>query len=171
MLPRLWPPLDRRGRRARRRRRARSFMTHELEWMEREERYRQRVARLLVGLSVVVFAALGTTLYLHGRHESATKRAEARAADEARLAEMKHERDAFTADSAAAANRLAQFLRSYQARPLAGIPLLQVPLPRGMAPAPFVDKLWREYAHVVDPNVDDEQQRSWYSQYYVDIMN
>jgi len=147
------------------------MMGLELDWLEREERYRRRVVRLM-GIGLVLVATVAITFVVtRGRAEKSIKAAAAQAAEKERLAAIQRKRDAFVADSSATANRYATFLRTYNATAIENSPLLQIPLPAGMGIVPFVQKLWPEYAHVVDPQLSADQEREWYRQYYIDVMN
>jgi hypothetical protein len=145
-------------------------MVAELDWMEREERYRKRVTRLLLGAGVVTAVVLGVLIHAASTREKATRKATAEAAQAARLADAKRQRDAFVADSSAAANRFTDFQHRHTAEPLSGTPFLQVPLPHGAAVSNFVNQIWPEYARIVDPKATDAQMRDWYKGNFIDVM-
>lgn len=143
----------------------------ELDWLEREERYRRRLVRLLVvavtlvGVSVLVFAMM------RGRAAKAALMAEGQRRVAARDAEMLARKQQFTADSSATANRLAEFIRVHGASPMADLPILMVPLPPGVAAPALAQRVWTEYARVADPTVSAAVESDWYRLYYVDVMN
>jgi len=146
-------------------------MAFEADWLGREERYRRRVVKLLALGFVIVGAAIGTAAILHGRASRQATVAAATAAQAAREAAVQRARDAFVADSAAAANRNNGFTNRYGATLVSGTPLIQIPLPAGTSVAAHVQTLWPEYARVFDPQATPEQVSEWYRKYYVDVMN
>jgi len=87
-------------------------MSLELDWLEREERYRQRVTRLLTVFVILVGALVGTGAYLRSKHSKEAREAAARAAEQQRLDAERKLREQFTADSSAVANRYASFLQA-----------------------------------------------------------
>jgi hypothetical protein len=143
----------------------------ELDWLEREERYRRRVLRLMIIGIVLVGGTIAVLGYLGGQRKQASIAAAGREAVAAREAEAKRARELFVADSTAAANRYNGFVQRHGALVLETLPLLQVPLPRGQSTAAFGRSLWSEYVRVADPKVTPEQEVDWYRQYYVDLMN
>lgn len=143
----------------------------ELDWLEREERYRRRVLRFMTVGFLVVAALVGTLAITRARAVRRAQAERARAAEAARAAEVKRQRDAFVADSSATANRLAGFLGRHGALPLEGLPFIEVPLPADLPVRSHVERLWTEYARVVDPSTTAEQEEVWFRQYYVDVLN
>jgi len=143
----------------------------ELDWLEREERYRRRVLRLIIVSVVLVAGLIGTLAFLRTKAVKEAQATAASASQAARQAAVKQQRDTFVADSSATANRYAGFVRTHAATPLESTPLLQIPLAHGTAIAPFVRDLWSEYVHVLDPQTTAEQESDWYRQYYIDVMN
>ncbi len=143
----------------------------ELDWLEREERYRRRVLRMLIVGVVIVGAFAGTAGFMRAKAIAESKVAATRRADAERAAAKQRERDAFVADSSAAANRYAEFSRLHGATPIAGVHLLAVPLPPGASVPALVERLWTEYARVADPQVSASQASEWFRQFYVDVMN
>lgn len=143
----------------------------ELDWLEREERYRRRVVRLMGGALLVVGIVIGVAAYMGSKRDKASRAASAQAAATAREAAAKAKRDAFVADSSAAANRYAGFLQRYGAVQVETLPLLEIPLARGRPSQPFVRQLWSEYVRVLDPKAGSQEEAEWYRQYYVDLMN
>lgn len=143
----------------------------ELDWLEREERYRRRVLRMMIAGLLVVGGAIAVTAYLGGKRKQATIAAAGAQAVAAREAEAKRVRNLFVADSSAAANRYGGFVQRHGAQPLETLPLLQIPLPRGQSPVAFGRTLWSEYVRVVDPQATPQQEVDWYRQYYVDVMH
>jgi hypothetical protein len=143
----------------------------EIDWLEREERYRQRVTRLIMG-GVAVAVALGI-----GARVIYTKRvrndefAAQKSRNDALLAAEKQRRDLFTAESTATADRYKGFMEKYGASPVATSPLLQVPLPRGTSVHDFVRRIWPEYARAADPMAPETVREQWFKRYYVDLMN
>ena len=107
----------------------------------------------------------------HSRAQKRAAKATVAAAEAARAAEEKRVRDAFSADSAATATRLAHFFTKYAAAPIENSPLLQVPVPVGMPVRSFLEQVWSDYARVIDPQVTAERENELLHQYYVDIMN
>jgi len=146
-------------------------MAFEADWLEREERYRRRVVKLLALGFVLAGAAIGTVAILRGRAARQASVAAAAAARAAREAEAQRVRDAFVADSTAAADRNNGFTNRHGATLVSGTPLIQIPLPVGTAVATHVQTLWPEYARVLDPQATPEQISEWYRKYYVDVMN
>ena len=146
-------------------------MAFEADWLEREERYRRRVVRLLALGFVVAGAAIGVAGFLHGRAAQRARVAGVAAAQAARDAEAQRVRDAFVADSSAAADRNLGFLTRTGASVVSGTPLIQIPLPAGTAVSTYVKQLWPEYARVFDPEATPEQVDEWYRKYYVDVAN
>jgi hypothetical protein len=146
-------------------------MAFEADWLEREERYRRRVVRLLAlgfgvaGIGIAIFA------FLQARTAQRARVAAVAAAQAAREREAERARNAFVADSSDAANRNIGFLNRYGAILVSGTPLIQVPLPAGVSVAAYVQQLWPEYARVFDPQATPEQIAEWYRKYYVDVMN
>jgi len=143
----------------------------ELDWLEREERYRRRVLRMLIVAVVVVGAFAGTAGFLRARAIAESKVATTRRAEAERAAAKKRQRDAFVADSSATTNRYTEFNRLHGATPIEGVPLLSIPLPPGASVPALVQRLWTEYARVADPQVSARQESDWFRQFYVDVMN
>ena len=143
----------------------------ELDWIEREERYKTRVTRSLVITTFLAVLFFGTGFYLLNRQEKAHQRATEAATAAAAAAEAKRLNDAFVADSTAAAARLATFKEKYAAQPLEGAPVLVLPLPRGTSLTRFLETAWSEYARVADPEVDMEHTRERFTTHFVDVMN
>lgn len=143
----------------------------ELDWIEREERYKTRMTRSLVITTLLAVLFFGTGFYLLNRQEKTHRQAAEAAAAAATAAEAKRVNDAFVADSTAAATRLAAFKEKYGVQPLEGAPVLVVPLPRGTSLTRFLETTWAEYAHVADPEVDAEHTRERFKTHFVDVMN
>lgn len=143
----------------------------ELDWIEREERYKSRMTRSLVITTLLTVLFFGTGYWLLDRQEKARDKAATAAEAAAAAAEVKRQNEAFTADSTAAAARLAAFKEKYAAQALEGAPILLVPLPRGTGLVRFLESTWAEYARVVDPEVDEEHIRERFAVQYVDVMN
>jgi hypothetical protein len=146
-------------------------MSLELDWLEREERYRRRVVRLIWIFLILAGGLLSWSVVSHSRAEKRAAKQTAAAAEAARLAEEKRARDAVTSDSTAAANRLARFMEKYKVAPIENTPLLQVPLPAGVPVHAFVETVWTEYARVLDPLTTAEQTSLLFREHYVDVMN
>jgi hypothetical protein len=146
-------------------------MSLELDWLEREERYRRRVNRLMTVFVILVAVVLGTGAYLRSKHSKESREAAARAAEQQRLAEARRQREQFSADSTAAAERYASFKEAQRATPLDDLPFLQIPLPSGQPVRPFVERLWTEYVRVVDPQATSEQEITWGRQNFIELMN
>ena len=146
-------------------------MSLELDWLEREERYRQRVTRLLTVFVIVVGALVGTGAYLRSKHSKEAREAAARAAEQQRLDAERRQREQFTADSSAVADRYAGFIQAYQAEPLEGLPFLAIPLPAGQPARPYVERLWTEYVRVIDPAATSSQEIAWYRQNFIGVLN
>src|SRR5262249_2863155 len=148
-----------------------AFMGLELDWLEREERYRRRVLRMLIAGIVIVGGAAGTIGFLRARTAADAKLAAAKRDADARDAAKKAQRDAWVADSTATANRYAEFLRVHAAKPIASSPLLTIPLPAGAAVPALVQRLWTEYARVADPQVSAEQESEGFRPFYIQLLN
>ena len=146
-------------------------MGTELDWLEREERYRRRVTRLVTLSVVVVGVLVGVTGYLHNKQVKQARAAAQKAQVEAQAAAAKRLRDAHAAESTAVATRLSRFISRYSATPVQGAPILQVPLPSGVGVNEFVGRVWSDYAQMIDPRVTAEQRAQWFKQYYLDVMN
>ena len=146
-------------------------MSLELDWLEREERYRRRVNRLMTVFVILVAVLVGTGAYLRSKHSKESREAAARAAEQQRLAEARRQREQFTAVSTAAAERYASFKEAQQATPLEELPFLQIPLPPGQPVRPFVERLWTEYVRVVDPQATSEQEITWGRQNFIELLN
>jgi hypothetical protein len=143
----------------------------EIDWLEREERYRRRILRLMTGAAVLVGVLLAIFAYTGSRREKKARVAAAQAAAEAREAEAQRRRDAFVADSSAVANRIAAFNNTYKPAQIEALPLVEIPLPSGQPRPAFVRRLWSEYVRVLDPQASAEQEAELYKQYYVELMN
>ncbi len=143
----------------------------ELDWMEREERYRTRLTRMLVLLSLLAAAFFGTGFWLLDRQKKATELAEAEAAQAALVAEAAAARAAYSADSTAAVQRLTDFQSNYTIEVLEGAPVLMAKIPRGRGVTGFLESVWSEYVRAVEPNADDERKRLLFRVHYVDVMN
>ncbi|HZM16229.1 MAG TPA: ribosomal protein L7/L12 [Candidatus Krumholzibacteria bacterium] len=143
----------------------------ELDWIEREERYRTRITRALIIISILAVAFFGTGFWLLGRQQKARAKAAVEASTAAAVAAVKHQAEEYTADSTAAATRFTAFKEKYGAQPLEGAPMLMVPLPRGSGFTHFLETTWEEYARVVDPAVEAANIRERFRIYYVDAMN
>lgn len=143
----------------------------ELDWLEREERYRRRVLRMLVTALVLVGLVVAVAAVLRTRAVNTAKIEATKRAEEQREAAKKAVRDAFVADSSATANRYAEFLRVHGATPIADLPLIAVPLPPGATIPALVARLWTEYARVADPQVTAAQEGEWFRQHYIQVMN
>lgn len=146
-------------------------MSLELDWLEREERYRQRVTRLLTVAVILVAALLGTGFYLRSRHVKSMREAAARAAQEQQRERVRRQREQFAADSTAAADRYKSFKEDYRTEPLEGLPLLAVPLPSGQPVRSFLERAWADYVQVIDPNATSDESITWFRQNYTDVMN
>ncbi len=146
-------------------------MSLELDWLEREERYRRRVNRLITVFVIVVGAILGTAAYLRSRDAKEVRQAAARAAEQQKQDAERSQRAKFVADSTAAANRWAGFLQAHQAKPLQELPFIEIPLPPGRPVRPFVESLWTEYVRVVDPEATSSEEITWYRQNFIGILN
>jgi hypothetical protein len=143
----------------------------ELDWLQREERYRSRFGRTLVVTALLAGVFLGVgTWKLQGRQKAA-EQAAAQARESALRDAALKERAAFVADSTAAATRLAAFREKYGAQALEGAPILTVPLPHNASVPRFLQEVWEAYTHAVDPTLTPEQQREEFGEHYVDIMN
>jgi hypothetical protein len=143
----------------------------ELDWLEREERYRRRVVRLMTAIAVLSGLGIGTAAILRARHAKQQNVRAAQAAAAAREAAAKAERAAYVADSTAVAARLSGFLDRHAAARIEGSSLFMAPLAAGQSIHPTVQRLWSEWALVVDPQATAVQQSEWYRQYFVDVMN
>jgi len=143
----------------------------ELDWLEREERYRRRVIRMLVVAAVLVGGAILVTSWMRTRAHRLRRAAEAQQMIAKRDAEAEARRAQFVADSSATANRLAEFIRVHGATPMAEVPILMVPLPPGVGATALAQRVWTEYARVADPAVSAATESDWYRLYYVDLMN
>jgi hypothetical protein len=143
----------------------------EIDWLEREERYRQRVTRLVMaGIAVAVGLGIGARV-IYMKRVRAGETAAQKAREDAQVAAVKRQRDLFSAESLATADRYKGFIDKYGASPLANTPLLQVPLPRGTSVHDFVRRIWPEYAHAADPLALESVREQWFKRYYVDLMN
>lgn len=143
----------------------------ELEWMEREERYKTGVVRTLILISVIVTVFFGAGFWVLHRQQVATQKAEAEAEEAALLAEAARVRAEFAADSSAAANRLADFRHNYEVEDLEGAPVYLVPLPRNKSVQRFIAQVWADYMRVFDPEMSDEQIRNQFELHYINVMN
>ena len=143
----------------------------ELDWIEREERYKSRMTRSLLLTTFAAVLFFGTGFYLLDRQEKRQKKAAETAAAAATAAEAKRINDAFTADSTAAAARLAAFKEKHAVTTLEGAPVLVVPIPRGASLTRFLESTWAEYALVADPAVDAQHTRERFTTHFVDVMN
>ena len=143
----------------------------ELDWLEREERYRRRVIRLLVAAVVIVGAVIIAVAVVRGRAERERLLAEGQRAVAAREAEVAQRRAQFVADSTATADRLAEFLRVHGATRLTDLPILMIPLPPGVSAPALVQRVWTELARTVDPAVSQATETAWYRMHYVGLMN
>lgn len=146
-------------------------MAFELDWLEREERYRRRVGRLLGAAILLVVAGVTTIVVLHGRADKVRRAAAVAAADAARIAEEQRVRAQFVADSTDAAQRFETFLTKYKAEIVPATPILEVPLPPGTGAPAYARQLWPEYARIASPQATDAEVESRFKQYYVDILN
>ena len=143
----------------------------ELDWLEREERYRRRVVRMMViGIVLVGGFILGIGV-MRGRALKERRAAEAQRSITQREQNAEAVKAQFSADSAATANRLAEFVRVHAATRMADLPILQVPLPPGVGAEALAQRVWTEYARVADPAVSSAVEADWYRLYYVDLMN
>ena len=143
----------------------------ELEWMEREERYRTRLTRALVLMSLLAAAFFGTGFWFLDRQQKATELAEAEAAQAALLAEAAAARAAYSADSAATMQRITDFRAAHPHRNLEGAPVVLVEIPRGRNVTGFLSATWDEYVLAVEPHADADRKRLLFKLYYVDVMN
>jgi hypothetical protein len=143
----------------------------ELDWLQREERYRQRFGRTFVVIAILAALFLGVGSWkLQGRQKAAEQAA---AQEKARILrdETAKQRAAFVADSTAAATRVAAFREKYGAQPLEGAPIFMVPLPFKASVPRFLQEVWEAYTHAVDPTLTPDQQREEFGVRYVDVMN
>jgi hypothetical protein len=143
----------------------------ELEWMAREERYRTRLTRTLVLMSLIAAAFFGTGFWVLNRQQEALEQAEAEAAETALLAQAAQARGAWVADSTAAAQRVSDFLASHPVEELEGAPVLVVKIPRGRGVVGYLGSVWDTYANAVEPGLSDERKRLLFKLRYVDVMN
>jgi hypothetical protein len=143
----------------------------ELDWLEREERYRRRVLRMMVIAVVLVGGVILAFAYTRGRALKQQRAAAAQQAMAKREADAQARRAQFVADSTATANRLAEFMRVHGASPLLDLPILMIPLPPGVSADALARRVWTEYARVADPSVSAATESDWYRLYYVDLMN
>jgi hypothetical protein len=120
---------------------------------------------------VLAGALLTWSTVSHSRAQKRNAKATAAAAEAARLAEEKRVRDAFSADSLAAATRLTRFMDKYQPAPVENSPVLAVPIPVGMPVRSFLEQVWSDYTRVVEPQATSERESELFRQYYLDIMN
>jgi hypothetical protein len=143
----------------------------ELDWLEREERYKSRISRTLMVTTIVAVLFFGTGFYFLHRQRQANERSREAAA----LAEAQAKRQQYlagiAADSTAAAERLTAFNEQYGAQSLEGAPVVLVPVPRGANLTRFLQKTWLDYSRVVDPELSEDEARQWYRSHYVDVMN
>ena len=146
-------------------------MSFEVDLLQREERYRSRVNRLLAVLAVVVGGGLGTAFWWTHRQEQAAIKAAAAAEEATQLAAVERARMAFSADSAAAATRLQEFKTLYAVEAVPGSPIFTIPMASGQPVQAFIREVWDAYTHTVNPNAPDDEQRAWFSRYYADVMN
>lgn len=146
-------------------------MSFEVDILEREERYRSRVKRTVVILAVLVGSGLATGLWVRHREAVAARKAAAEAETAAQLAELERLQAAFTADSTAVANRLQDFRIHYEAVSEPGNPVMSVPLPSREPVLGFIRTVWNDYAATIKPDATEEEKRSWFNRYYVDVMN
>ncbi|MFQ5601229.1 MAG: hypothetical protein ACE5G2_11845 [Candidatus Krumholzibacteriia bacterium] len=146
-------------------------MVFELDWLEREERYKTRITRILTSLTMLVAVLLGVGMWVKHRQEQAISRAAAEAQEMARLAEIARERAAYAADSVATAERLAAFIEAYGAESAEGAPILVVRLPARSSVGRYLRQVWSDFARVIEPEVGADDQRAWFKRRYVDVMN
>ena len=146
-------------------------MSLELDWLEREERYRRRVVRLMWIFVILAGGLLIWSAVSHSRTQKRNARAATAAAEAALLAEEKRVRDAFSADSLAAATRLVRFQDKYKPAPVENSPVLAVTVPVGMPVRSFLEQVWSDYARVVEPQATAVRESEMFRQYYLDIMN
>lgn len=143
----------------------------ELEWMAREERYRTRLTRMLVLMSLVAAVFFGSGFWILNQQQKRTEEAETAAAEAALLAEAAAARAAYAADSTAAAQRVNDFLAAHSVEELEGAPILVVKIPRGRGVASFLAEAWDDWARAAEPNADDARVRLLFKRHYVDVMN
>lgn len=143
----------------------------ELDWLEREERYKTRISRTLVLTSLAAILFFGTGFYLLHRQRQTSERAQEEAAAAAILAERSRLQQEYAADSTATIQRLITFNEQYGAESLEGAPVVLVPVPRGANLTRFLQRAWLDYAHIVDPDLTEDEARQWYRSHYVDVMN
>lgn len=146
-------------------------MAFELDWLEREERYRRRVGRLVVASIVLVAGGLTTVAVLGGRADKARRAAAASAVEAARIAEERRVRAQFVADSTDAAQRVERFIVEYQGEFVPATPIMAVPLPLGKGATAYARELWPTYARIAMPKATDAEVEGAFQQYYVDILN
>lgn len=146
-------------------------MGTELDWLEREERYRRRVTRLIMISLLLTAAIVGAAFWLQTRRMKATRLASERATAEQIAAAAKQRRDLYAAESTATANRWASFVNQYGVQPIEGVPLLQLPLPGGVSATEYARRAWADYVLAIDPRTTPEQREQWYRQYYIEVMN
>jgi hypothetical protein len=146
-------------------------MSFEVDLLEREERYRARLNRLLAVLAVLIGGGLGAGFWWSHRQEQVAIKAAAAAKEAADRAAFERLQMEFSADSTAAADRLQAFKTQYAAEPVPGSPILIVQLPTSKPVQPFIREVWDAYASTVDPDAPDDARRGWFRRYYVDVMN
>jgi len=143
----------------------------ELDWLEREERYKTRISRTLVLTTIAAVLFFGSGFYILHRQRQAREVAQQEAATAAAQAERQRQLDEIAADSTAAAQRLIDFDEKYKAEVLEGAQVVLVPVPRGANLTSFLQKVWLDYARIVKPEITDDEGRLWYRSHYVDVMN
>ena len=146
-------------------------MGFEVDILERQESYKRRVNRMLTLIGITVALAVGGGFFMLDRQEKATIKAEADAEESKRLAEIATQRAAYSADSASAYNRLAEFMNKYKAEKAQGASLFLIKLPDGRSPSTFLAEMWDDYAETVEPGIDQSGKLDLYRLRYVDAMN
>lgn len=143
----------------------------ELDWLEREERYKTRISRTLVLTSIAAVLFFGSGFYILHRQRQAREVARQEASMAAALAERQRQLDEIAADSTAAAQRLIDFNEQYKAEVLEGAQVVLVPVPSGANLTRFLQNAWLDYARIVEPEITEDDAREWYHSHYVDVMN
>ena len=143
----------------------------ELDSIEREERYKSRVTRTLLLTTLLVVLFFGGGYWLMARRQKQAVAARA-VAETARIeAERLAQERQFSADTSAVAARVKAFTEKHAATDMDGGPIVLVQLPRGASVTRTLERVWEEYARVVDPGIDSAKTREWFRAYYVDAMN